>query len=98
MSELILTDYREDKDNIIIRHTQNVTDILQHNYECRKDSDEIWNTGKDMKQVASIPLAVYLELQRNGISQDQTLFRNWIESNPEYKVVNKRVGRAIKHF
>lgn len=98
MSDLILTNITEEGDLLKVRHTQKVGGILRDNYECRKNTDEIWNKGKDMKQVASIDLATFLELQKHGITEDTTLFLRWLENHPEYKVVNKTLSKRIQHF
>jgi hypothetical protein len=98
MSELILTGMQETEEIIKIQHTQHIRPILKANYETRKHTDEIWNGSHTIKPAATLDMATFLELQKNGIMNDSSLFFQWLERNPEYKVVNKTFARNIQHF
>jgi len=91
MSELILLNIDEVDEKQIVTHVQDVSAVLNHNEILRQNSDEIWNSCKGSKQVASLDMATYLELQKHGITQDPKLFMRWLERNPEYKTTTKQL-------
>jgi len=98
MSELILTGMRDVDDKTVIRHSQDISQIINANIETQKHTDEIWNGTHTIKPAATLDMATFLELQKHGIMQDSTLFFRWLERNPQYKVVNKTFARNIQHF
>jgi len=98
LSDLILTGVHNVDDKLVIQHTQNITSVLEANYETRKYTDEIWTGRQTIKPAATIDLATYLELQRSGIMDDPQLFFQWLERNPQYKVVNKTFARNLQTF
>lgn len=98
MSELILTDIKEVDNLQIVQHAQDVSAVLNANIETRKHTDEIWSGNHTIKPAASIDLPTFLALQRQGIMSDPQLFFQWLERNPEYKVVNKTFARNVQHF
>lgn len=92
MSELILTNYEVLNDHQFkVTHQQDVTSILEANYQDRKDTDENWRKGKDMKLAARIPMATWLEWQRLGITDDSAALLQAINLHPELKTVNKEL-------
>lgn len=98
MSDLILTGIQHTDDKTIIRHTQDISAVMEANAECRKHTDEIWIGNHTIKPAATLDMATFLELQENGIMQDKDLFFRWLERNPQYKVVNKTFARNIQTF
>jgi hypothetical protein len=98
MSDLILTDIQDNGEFVKFTHVQSIGEVLASNQELRKHTDEIWNTNKTIKPAATLPMATFLELQKNGIMNDPQLFFRWLEANPEYKVVNKTFAKRIQHF
>ena len=98
MSDLVLTDVRNVDEKLIIQHTQDISAVLEANHETRKYTDEIWGGRQTIKPAATIDLATYLNLQRSGIMDDPQLFFQWLERNPQYKVVNKTFARNVQSF
>lgn len=98
MSDLILTDLREVDDNLIIRHATDISGVINANIETQKHTDEIWGGRHTIKPAATLDLATFLELQKSGIMDDKDLFFQWLERNPQYKVVNKTFARNIQTF
>lgn len=98
MSELILTGMRQVDNQVIIRHSQDISGVLNANEETRKHTDEIWNGSQTIKPAATLDMATFLELQKHGIMQDKDLFFQWLERNPQFKVVNKTFARNLQTF
>ena len=65
-----------------------VDPILESNQEARKEDP---NFQRDVNQVASIPMAVYMELVRKGIAYDEKEMKRWL-NDPENQVF--RTSRA----
>jgi hypothetical protein len=83
---------------VIFHHTQNITDVMEDNYNTRKYTDEIWTGNHTIKPAANLDMATFLELRKHGIMDDPKLFFQWLERNPQYKVVNKTFARNIQTF
>jgi len=60
-----------------IEQVQDCTEIVEANRELYNLSDGIPRFG-DGKRVASIPMVIYMELVRQGITKDQKKFRQWL--------------------
>jgi len=89
--DLVPTNVQESGDKTIITHTQKVDHILAANKRDRDNTDENWKHGEAMKLAARIPLAIWLEWQRLGITEDPKLLLEEIRKNPELKATNKRI-------
>lgn len=98
MSELILTDIQSTETGTKVTHVQNISAVLNANEETRKYTDEIWNGNQSIKPAATLDMATFLELQKHGIMSDKKLFFEWLERNPQYKVVNKTFARNRQTF
>jgi hypothetical protein len=98
LSELILTNLREVDDNLIISHAQDISGVINANIETQKYTDEIWGGRHTIKPAATLDMATFLELQKHGIMDDPQLFFQWLERNPEYKVVKKTFARNLQTF
>lgn len=46
----------------------------------------------DFHQVATIPMSIFMELHRKGITDDQRAMRKWM-NNPDHAVFRTRSGR-----
>lgn len=82
---------RVEKDNVIITHGQECVDILQDNYEAKKNTDEIWNKSPEMKQVGAIPFIVAELWKSMGIMDNPKELMRALERNPEFKTTAKRL-------
>lgn len=97
-SEGVYTEVNPVDDLLIIRHTQNITDLLGRNAESRKYTDEIWDRKKSILPAAEIDMVTLFELQKAGIMNDTKLFFEWLERNPRFKTVNKTFARNFQTF
>tara|TARA_Y100000361_G_scaffold10692_1_gene8590 strand:+ start:132 stop:458 length:327 start_codon:yes stop_codon:yes gene_type:complete len=79
-------------DNIIISETQDVTDIIEANKRSANDTDRHTPHG-EWSKVASIPLTIYYDLKRQGITEDQTRMKKWL-NDPDNKYFRTRAGRV----
>ena len=61
-----------------VQHTQDVEPILE---SIARDREIMPNTGEN-KLAARIPTVIYEELQRQGITEDESLFKAWL-NGPE---------------
>jgi hypothetical protein len=82
---------------LIITTTQDCTDIIENNKAQYAQTDERKKYG-DWDKVASIPLAVFQDLNKLGICQgfavtDQKKFKEWL-NNPENRYFRTRPGRV----
>ncbi|MEW6095365.1 MAG: hypothetical protein AB1567_02395 [bacterium] len=88
--KLLRTELKGDK--IIFVYGEEITDVLKANYEDRKNTDEIWKKGKEMKSAGRIPATVFLEWEKLGLTQDSDDLLKMLEKyHPEYKTTTKRL-------
>ncbi|MFZ5989391.1 MAG: hypothetical protein ACOYWZ_20030 [Bacillota bacterium] len=77
-------------DKIIFRYGEDISDILKANYEDRKNTDEIWKVGKEMKLAGRIPPSVWSEWEKLGLTGDSQDILTMLEKyHPEYKTTKK---------
>lgn len=92
MSQLILNNYEVlDDYRFKVEHVQDCSSILEANYRDRLNTDENWNKNKEMKLAARVPLATWLEWQKQGITNNDAALRRAINLHPELKTVNKEL-------
>jgi hypothetical protein len=60
-----------------VHHQQDVEPILD---SIARDREIMPNTGEN-KLAARIPTVIYEELQRQGITEDESLFKAWLNSS-----------------
>jgi hypothetical protein len=92
-----VTEAKIEGDDITIRTQQNVDAILDHNHDLRSLDDRGWVMGKDMRRVASIPMAVvYKWLVEDGIDvfsgEDQDRVAKKL-NDPDYAYLRTAPGR-----
>ncbi|MEW6095741.1 MAG: hypothetical protein AB1567_04335 [bacterium] len=87
--KLLKTKLRGDK--IIFVYGEETADILKANYEDRKNTDEIWKKGKEMKLAGRIPRTIFLKWEKLGLTQDPKDLLRMLERYPEYKTTTKRL-------
>ena len=68
----------EDTGLPIIRHTQDTKPIIDNNKRLRSNFDPL--VKRDVTHVASIPLVVYADLVRKGVTKDPVRFNKWLDS------------------
>ena len=69
--------YDEETGTNYLEQVQDVTDIVEENKALYNLSDGVPRFG-DGKRVASIPMVIYMELQRQGITKDPVAFKRWL--------------------
>jgi hypothetical protein len=69
--------YDADTDDVAIETVQDVTALVEAN---RAEYDEYTSLDRygDMRRVASIPIALYFDLKRQGIAEDPEAMRRWL--------------------
>lgn len=78
-----------------IETVQDVTDIVEMNKLLFNDVDERARYGEKLNRVASIPLGVYFDLERRGITKDPVAFKKWMD-DPDNRAFRTRPGRLSK--
>jgi hypothetical protein len=69
--------FDEGSPQFVVRHSQDVEPILD---SIARDQEIMPNTGQN-KLAARIPAVIYEELQRQGITEDESLFKAWLNSS-----------------
>lgn len=80
--------YDADKDEAIIQKTQDVSGIIEANKQQFNSAPERWG---EWTKVGSIPLSVYYELERQGITKDQEAMKKWL-NDPDNRYFRTRPG------
>lgn len=85
----VATYFWTEGDNTHFKTVQNVEPILKENYQERKHSNENWNAQGDFKKIASVPLVLWLEWERLGITDDPEALKAALRQHQEVLVTNK---------
>lgn len=80
-----------DGEQFHVETLQDVTDLADQNKALLAMTDERANWKGDMHRVASIPMAVYMDLQKRGIVDDTRAFKRWL-NDPDNRVFRTRPG------
>ena len=90
----------ETEDGLIFNTSQDVTAILEDNAKKRNQTDRKTKWGSELfdNKIASIPMAVFDDLQKQGITRgfhviDQKKFRAWL-NNPDNRFFRTREGKV----
>jgi hypothetical protein len=92
------TDFRDDGDQLIVTQEQNITDILEANKADYNATDSRAGWGDTLNnRVARIPLAVFTDLEKKGITRGLTVidmkrFKDWL-NDPDNRVFRTRAGK-----
>ncbi len=81
-------DYDENTDEAIIRKEQDMTAIIENNKREFNAAPDRWG---EWTKVGSIPLSVYYELERQGITKDQEAMKKWL-NDPDNRYFRTRPG------
>lgn len=96
------TSFVDNGDDLVIAHSQNVDAIIEHNKALYNHSmnNKGWNGNNAISpenKVASIPLVVFQELEKQGITRgfnvlDMPRFKAWL-NNPDNQAFRTRIGK-----
>lgn len=78
-------------DTAYLETEQEVGDVLDLNKRAYNDASTGWK--QDMHKVASIPLAVYYELKRQGVLDDERRLKAWL-NDPDNRAFRTKQGRV----
>lgn len=68
--------YDDENDHFYIQTQQETEDVVDQN---RREANEAGSGWKgDWHKVASIPLTIFMDLQKKGITQDQAALKKWL--------------------
>lgn len=84
--------YDESSDQAIIETVADVAPVIEEVDGVRQQDPGNWR-GSGMHRVASIPLVIWLELEREGIARDDKLLKRWLNDNANGKFRTKH-GRV----
>ena len=95
------TSFIDNGDDLVIAQSQDISAIIEHNKQSYNQSlsRKGWNGNNAIapeKKVASIPLVVFQELEKQGITRGFTVldtdrFKAWL-NNPDNQVFRTRMG------
>jgi hypothetical protein len=92
------TEFKDDGDQLIITQKQDITGIIEANKRDYAETDAKTKWGDTLNnRVARIPLTVFTELEKQGITRgftviDMKRFKEWL-NNPDNQVFRTRAGR-----
>jgi hypothetical protein len=94
------TSFIDNGDELIIAKSQDITGILEMNKReyAAQDERKRWSEDAFGNKVASIPLTVFAELEKQGITRgfaviDKKRFNEWL-NNPDNRAFRTRAGRV----
>ncbi|CAB4126393.1 hypothetical protein UFOVP89_37 [uncultured Caudovirales phage] len=93
----ITTFHDVDDGGVVIAREQNVSALIDANKEEYNTADSKWNDNALENRVARIPMAVFEDLQKQGITRgftviDMPRFKAWL-NNPDNRVFRTKAGR-----
>ena len=83
--------YNDSDDTFTIETEQDVSGIVGANKRAYNDASKNWKG--DMHKVASIPMNIYMDLQKRGIIDDEAAFKRWL-NDPDNQYFRTRPGRV----
>lgn len=94
------TEFKDVGDKLIVKQSQDISAIIEANKADYNETDANtkWGEGQLSNRVARIPLAVFQDLEKLGITRgftviDQKRFKEWL-NNPDNQVFRTRAGRV----
>lgn len=88
------TRFHWDHDSIVIENRADVGEVIEDNRRMHAMIDERAKWG-EWAQVASIPMNIYMELQRVGIADDEKALRKWLDDR-DNSVFRTRPGKLSR--
>jgi xylose isomerase len=93
------TEFKDDGDQLIIKKSQDIGAIIEANKADYNETDAKtrWSENQLGNRVARIPLVVFQELEKQGITRgfaviDMPRFKAWL-NNSDNQVFRTRVGK-----
>jgi hypothetical protein len=94
ISKVFHYDPSVDEKNFVIETVQDTTAIVEANKAEFQNSAAIGKSGKEtMVKVASIPLTVYFELKKKGLTKDPVAMKRWL-NDPDNRFFRTREGNV----
>jgi len=94
------TEFTDVGDQLIVKQSQDISAIIEANKADYNETDKNtrWGEGQLSNRVARIPLTVFQDLDKLGITRgftviDQKRFKEWL-NNPDNQVFRTRAGRV----
>lgn len=84
-------DESADAKNFVIETEQETTPIVEANKLAFNDAPTRIGQKEELVKVASIPLAIFFDLQRKGITRDPVAFKKWL-NDPDNRAFRTRPG------
>ena len=82
----------EDNGNFAIETVQDAAPILEANRQEINSTNAKLGSGKeDFVKVASIPMNIYMELRKQGITRDPVAMKRWL-NDPDNRFFRTRAG------
>ena len=93
----VTTFHDVDDGGVVIAKEQNISALIDANKEEYNTANSKWSDNALENRVARIPMAVFDDLQKQGITRgftviDQKRFKEWL-NNPDNKVFRTKAGR-----
>ena len=85
--------YDGDTDKAVIATIVDATDVVEENKAQFNQIDEKAGWKGDMHKVASIPMALFYDLKKQGIIDDQARLKAWL-NDPDNRFFRTRPGRV----
>lgn len=85
--------YDHTDDSFKIEKTQDVARILEANKIANNMAPERWGYHDGLHRVASIPILLWFELEKKGITKDPALLRKFL-NDPDNRKLRTRPGRV----
>ena len=75
-------------DEFLIQTEQRMDEIVEANKQAYNNAPDRWG---DFTRVASVPIAVYFDLKKKGIADDDAAMKRWLE-DPDNRFFRTRPG------
>jgi hypothetical protein len=85
--------FHYDDGRVTLETRQDVEDLVEYTKAVNNLHDERTPWKGDLHRVASIPMNVFMELQKKGIVDDEKAFKEWLNDR-DYRVFRTRPGRV----
>ena len=91
------TSFHDDGDQLVIAKSQNISQLIEANKEEYNTANSGWKDNALENRVARIPLAVFDDLEKQGITRgftviDMPRFKAWL-NNPDNRVFRTKAGK-----
>jgi hypothetical protein len=92
ISKVFHYDPSQDENNFVIETVQDTAAIVEANQAELRTSRALGRSGNEtMVKVASIPLTIYFELKKKGLTGDPVAMKRWL-NDPDNRFFRTREG------